>query len=1429
MRSKAHTRVESGTCNVCSTPCSSCMHRKLACMGSKGDEYSDETCHVAEISQNSVNREDSLFLKGRKSSMLQHATSEASYVPTVDSCGDSFSESVENKANVRASVKPEACPSLKRVGTVSKGCLSPKPEFVAYKRNGSSKPVDSKAVEGHGDNISCVTEADVSSLQDGGRKVPFQNNTLLPNGNVGNLNGDLIGRVDGQASALFMERTSLCLPKEAAPDILGGGNTTVSDGAANNPQSRIVTQGDASEVSSKLGQEFKEETDNDGGRQPIGVNSSTTVGQDQKVDDSVELPNVQESPVESNESEDSEIGELDVRDVKVCDICGDAGQEEKLAICSRCSDGAEHTYCMKEMLLEVPDGDWLCEECNLAVELEKQKQDSEEKNVDKGTSQSFKKRPSETAEMTSSSKRQAIDMGSGSPKPSSPKRVATLHYNSSSRSLDKEKVKPSNHSINDPESSALLKSNSFSTNSSKPKVKLVDEVQQKHKMCRESSLLDSKDGPGRMMSKSMSFKHTGSGRTESKVKMLSSKIAHGPDVKGVRQAREHNAFERRNLPKLDRPSRGMVASSSKVTTPKLEQKLTPRSDSVPLSSAVNNRELKGAATDGKFSSLPRSSAGVARKDGDAPVTSVRASSIHGISIERKLNQVSPKDEPSPSTSLTADKSLNAVDDNSHDGLLCSRESSSQSEKTRDSSGRMRPAGATPKETGTCQKCKEAGHSVENCTSSSPRAPISDTPATKSVGDETNRDSKLKAAIEAAMRKRPGIYRKKHGSDQSDGLSSSNADMNCHLSPQAKFSGSNKTKLATFNERSHEEKPTLGPLSKDSTKQANYGSAKISNTHSATAAFPLRADSDLTNSYTWRSGLISSASALEKLSPIPEHDFIWQGTFEVHRGGKITNIHGGIQAHLSTYASPKVLEVVNKFPLNISLDEVSRSSTWPSQFHENGATENNIALYFFAKDLESYKKHYKGLLDNAMKRDLAFKGYFDDVELLIFPSTQLPEDSQRWNMMFFLWGVFKGRRSSSYDCLRKPVIPSLNLVVQDEEMPASNALSVARCLPEYIDNETSAFDDCCNMDVSSSDLEKNTCLSENGVINERKVDFAVKSEQPDCRLDLNGTTCSTTSNLESTSASATLVDIGDPECRVDTDEGKPSAVVAESTSCYKQEAHKHTDSSDVQDDVSALKNVLVENQNLGVRGSIVQEPAVSRTDSVNRGGFTVIRDLNEDITDMDIETSEGDFLSNIRKRPLLDLSEMPPPESPDSTVGQDMPWNVVHTGLADRAKKPKLSDEGPNGYDSSRDCNSKRDVNTSKAAAERYFFPVDSHTILWKGGSSASRREDQSSSPNLDLALGGETKPPGIMPFIVGMVAKNTTDKNKLLPSPPAVEKVLEDKEQEDGVSASLSLSLSFPFQDKEQTVKPPVIPKTEQLLPERAPCEYLAAPFWTLR
>jgi hypothetical protein len=83
------------------------------------------------------------------------------------------------------------------------------------------------------------------------------------------------------------------------------------------------------------------------------------------------------------------------------------------------------------------------------------------------------------------------------------------------------------------------------------------------------------------------------------------------------------------------------------------------------------------------------------------------------------------------------------------------------------------------------------------------------------------------------------------------------------------------------------------------------------------------------------------------------DISCRGEFEMQRSERLPSSCYGIQAHLSTYASPKVLEVVLKLPQKIILEEVPRLSVWPTQFSENHATEDNIALYYFAKDLERF--------------------------------------------------------------------------------------------------------------------------------------------------------------------------------------------------------------------------------------------------------------------------------------------------------------------------------------------------------------------------------------------------------------------------------------------------------------------------------------------
>lgn len=156
---------------------------------------------------------------------------------------------------------------------------------------------------------------------------------------------------------------------------------------------------------------------------------------------------------------------------------------------------------------------------------------------------------------------------------------------------------------------------------------------------------------------------------------------------------------------------------------------------------------------------------------------------------------------------------------------------------------------------------------------------------------------------------------------------------------------------------------------------------------------------------------SSHPETVKPTILPEHNFLWQGGFEVRNKAKSFNYFDGIQAHASTRAVSKVLDAVKKFSPKLHLEEVPRCSSWPLQFQYSHPSDENIALYFFAKDHESYEKSYRLLLDHILKNDFALRGNFDGVELLVFPSNQLPEKSQRWNRLLYLWGVFRRRNSS----------------------------------------------------------------------------------------------------------------------------------------------------------------------------------------------------------------------------------------------------------------------------------------------------------------------------------------------------------------------------------------------------------------------------------
>ncbi|XP_050253362.1 uncharacterized protein LOC126699527 isoform X3 [Quercus robur] len=1644
MSKKVHMRGESGTCNVCSAPCSSCMHLNRSLMGSKTEEFSDESCRVNVASQYSVNESGTLYsLKNRASDSLQHTTSETSNLLSVNSSHDSFSENADSKATLRSSVVSDALedvemlPNLTSGGTIAEDQLSSKPQFVLDQRVSSNMYEETKAVEGHDDNISSVSRANDANeaVRNHNRNI---NNSTASISSLG---------LEGSGKATYLN-------KSGSSEIPPSKDLDVGSSPPKVRRGRPV--GGISEVSMKKYPKSEAETEKDSGDPPDeAMKSSDQDEHDDKSNEMVELTDMQEPPLQSVSGDESDESDIVEQDVKVCDICGDAGREDLLAICSRCSDGAEHTYCMREMLQKVPEGDWLCEECKFAEESENQKQGSEvdEKKMDKLGSCTLVsgKRCAENIEVAPA-KRQALETGIGSPKPSSPSRIVTgspkplspsrivsgspkpsspsrivtgspkplspsrivsgspkpsspskivsLPRDSSFKSIEKGKLKSAhqtsfgNHSGTDiPETARfpatgprphkikgpLVKSNSFNTLSSKPKVKLGDEViPPKQKGARDYNSLDMKEGPARMMGKSMSFRSANSGRmnaTESKVKMLSSKSTHVQDVKGLKQAKERGTFERKHLSKLDRPLVSSTTSST-VLTPKLDQKLTSRGETSLPSYISNNRDSKVVQSDGKLS-LSKVTSSLGRKGVEIPVTSGGASSTSGIcgsAAEQKLNLVSPKDEPLSTYPLNTERPSNSADVSGQDGLPRSQETANQYEKTRESSTiRSRPTAISASKSVFCQKCKDSGHATEFCTIGTPQASGIDVSAVRSSREESHEGNKLKAAIQAAWLRRPEINRKKKVFDQPDELSTSSTDMNNELASQDQFLVSNKPKNIMSTEGSHERQAVLGSSTSDSCKDSGHAtefctigtpqasgidvSAVRSSREESHEGNKLKAaiqaallrrpeinrkkkvfdqpdelstsSTDMNNELASQdqflvsnkpknimstegsherqavlgsstsdsckhavvnnskqstlppTGVFSSKvedsdsaiisigkharelpshtstamSSLLKTSAIPEYEYIWQGGFEVHKGGKLLDLCGGIQAHLSTCASPKVLEVVNKFPHKVPLHEVPRMSTWPSQFIENGAKEDNIALYFFAKDVESYERNYKSLLDSMIKHDLALKGNLDGVELLIFPSNQLPEKSQRWNMLFFLWGVFRGKRVSCIDSSKKLNIPSLNVLPPDKDIPSAvMTLSENLRAPKRIDEESAACIRSGNVVLTSNvpdQMRVTVCRdSDNNLTSFEHtcLGYQESLEQQDGRRDYKSISKIGTSGAqlsqEMRHSSLSLKELSLPE-RLDAELKTPLQVTGKSGSNNGGKTQMHWDTSSDRDDRSSLKILPVDNREIGILGSVFEDKIQDRMNGV-RDQVKLQRDFKEGDGFMDREMALEKDVTNHRKRPYLDLSE----KAPQTSIGtsQKIPWNEVSNIFIDgesTGKRLKTGfsitcghSGGSRGSNSRSDnfasqvvdpgsCSSVEEKTCDEACdekvipedtgnSERYFFPLGSHrakdfgigdnTMPWKKHPLDEDNKIHDVFPNLELALGAETKPTnkGMLPFLGGTVGKKNNQEK-------ALDKVIEV--EDDGDSTSLSLSLSFPFPDKEQTVKP--VSKTEQLLSDR--------------
>ncbi|XP_010247257.1 PREDICTED: uncharacterized protein LOC104590334 isoform X2 [Nelumbo nucifera] len=137
---------------------------------------------------------------------------------------------------------------------------------------------------------------------------------------------------------------------------------------------------------------------------------------------------------------------------------------------------------------------------------------------------------------------------------------------------------------------------------------------------------------------------------------------------------------------------------------------------------------------------------------------------------------------------------------------------------------------------------------------------------------------------------------------------------------------------------------------------------------------------------------------------PIIDPIWTGSFNI-----CNENHGAVPcvAHVSSLACSKVTSEAKALPPLLDVKILPKLDVWPPTFCRSPPTDNKIGLYFFPIT-ERDKTKFDRLLYDLIDRELALRAVIGVVELLIFPSLELPPSCRKFLGNYFLWGVFRQR-------------------------------------------------------------------------------------------------------------------------------------------------------------------------------------------------------------------------------------------------------------------------------------------------------------------------------------------------------------------------------------------------------------------------------------
>lgn len=182
----------------------------------------------------------------------------------------------------------------------------------------------------------------------------------------------------------------------------------------------------------------------------------------------------------------------------------------------------------------------------------------------------------------------------------------------------------------------------------------------------------------------------------------------------------------------------------------------------------------------------------------------------------------------------------------------------------------------------CQKCKDVGHSAEVCTIDSPKQSLgSDVLTSRSSKEAIHKDNRLKAAIEAALLKKPGIYRKNKVHDQSVGIAVS-GNINSEVCSQDHQSNTHNPRKWVPGEEVSKEVASAWNFHTEFPKQTTSTNTKqFTNSAEAVTALshrPIPHGDGKSSTMDLPSSAPLPISVLSIMPAIPEHDCIWQYVF-----------------------------------------------------------------------------------------------------------------------------------------------------------------------------------------------------------------------------------------------------------------------------------------------------------------------------------------------------------------------------------------------------------------------------------------------------------------------------------------------------------------------------------------------------------------------